>query len=121
TGAVTSFDLADFLLGIPRTSAIALGNADKNFRTASYDGYVTDDWRLNPVLTLNLGVRWEYEAPITETLGRLVNLDIASGFSAVAPVVATDPHGALTADAYPASLVRPDKNGFQPRLAMAWR
>ena len=37
--------------------------------------------------TLNVGVRWEYGAPITELYGRLVNLDVAPGFAAVAPVV----------------------------------
>ena len=32
TGAATGSDLADFLLGLPQTSAIAFGNADKAFR-----------------------------------------------------------------------------------------
>ena len=44
---------------------------------------------MSPGLTLNVGVRWEYSAPITELYGRLVNLDIAPGFAAVAPVVAS--------------------------------
>ena len=44
---------------------------------------------MNPQLTVNAGLRWEYGAPITELYGRLVNLDIAPGFSAVAPVVET--------------------------------
>ena len=39
-------------------------------------------------LTVNLGVRWEYESPITEAQDRLVNLDVAPGFRAVQPVVA---------------------------------
>jgi len=120
-GAFSNYDLADFLLGIPRTSSIADGNADKYLRSSAFDTYVTDDWRLNPTLTLNLGVRWEYEMPITESQGRLVNLDVAPGFSAVAPVVATDPTGSLTGQTYPSSLVHPDKAGIQPRLAMAWR
>ena len=48
---------------------------------------------MSPSLTVNAGVRWEYEAPITERFGRLVNLDIAPGFTAVSPVVADDPIG----------------------------
>jgi hypothetical protein len=114
-------DFAGFLLGIPDTVSIAFGNADKYFRTASYDAYVADDWRVNPSLTLNVGVRWEYWAPITELHGRLVNLDIAPGFSAVAPVVANDPIGILTGATYPDSLIRPDKRAFQPRIGFAWR
>ena len=37
-----------------------------------------------PTLTVNLGVRWEYESPLTESRGRLVNLDVAPGFTAAA-------------------------------------
>jgi hypothetical protein len=121
TGALTGNDFADFLLGVPATSSIAYGNADKYFRAFSYDGYITDDWRIGPSFTLTAGVRWEYEAPLTEAQGRLVNLDIASGFTAVSPVVASDPDGALTGTTYPDSLMRPDKGGVQPRLALAWR
>ena len=46
---------------LPHTSAIAFGNADKDFIAPAYDAYVTDDWRVSPVLTVNAGVRWEYE------------------------------------------------------------
>ena len=121
TSALTGSDFAGFLLGIPAASSIAFGNADKYFRESVYDGYFTDDWRVSPEVTLNLGVRWEYGAPITELYGRLVNLDIVPGFAAVAPVVASDRNGALTGQRYPSSLVRPDKYGFEPRLAVAWR
>jgi hypothetical protein len=114
-------DLADFLLGTPDTSAIAFGNPDKYFRESVYDAYLTDDWRVNPQLTVNAGARWEYGAPITELAGRLVNLDIAPGFAAIAPVIATSPTGPLTGHAYPTSLVRPDKRGMQPRIGISWR
>ncbi len=45
TGRATGSDFADFLLGLPQTSAIAFGNADKHLRSWSYDAYVNDDWR----------------------------------------------------------------------------
>jgi hypothetical protein len=121
TGAATGADFADFLLGLPHTSSIAYGNADKYFRNSSYAVFVTDDWRVSPSLTLNLGVRWEYESPITERFGRLVNLDVASGFGAVEPVVASAPVGPLTGSRYPTSLLHPDRSGIQPRLGLAWR
>src|SRR5262249_2677071 len=52
TGAASGSDLADFLLGLPHTSSIAVGNADKGFRAPGLDGYITDDWRVSPVLTV---------------------------------------------------------------------
>jgi hypothetical protein len=121
-GATTGgSDLADFLLGIPDTSSIAFGNADKYLRAPAYDLYGTDDWRVLPNLTINAGMRWEYGAPITELKGRLVNLDVASGFAAVAPVLASNPVGSLTGSHYPSSLIRPDKRGFEPRIGISWR
>jgi hypothetical protein len=121
TGAATGSDLAGFLTGVPDTSSIAFGNADKYFRSAVYDAYITDDWRVNPSLTVNAGVRWEYTAPITERYGRLVNLDVAPGFTAVSPVVANQPTGSLTGQHYPDSLVEPYKHAFQPRIGVSWR
>ncbi len=119
--AVGGSDLADFLLGIPDTSSIAFGNADKYFRESVYDAFITDDWRVGPQLTVNAGMRWEYGAPITELFGRLVNLDTAPGFAAVSPVVASDSVGPLTGQRYPDSLIRPDKQGFEPRIGISWR
>jgi hypothetical protein len=114
-------DLADFLYGVPDTSSIAFGNPDKYLRQPVYDAYATDDWRILPALTINYGLRWEYGAPITEVHGRLVNLDIAPGFTSVAPVLASDPVGSITGDRYPDSLIRPDRRGFEPRLGISWR
>jgi hypothetical protein len=122
TGIATGVsDFADFLKGIPDTSAIAFGNADKYLRQSVYDAYLTDDWRLRPELTINAGVRWEYGAPITELHGRLVNLDIVPGFSAVAPVLGSNSTGAQTGARYPASLIRPDRLGIEPRVGLSWR
>src|SRR4029079_4722085 len=58
-----------------------------------------------------LGVRWEYESPIVEKYGRLVNLDIDKNFASATPRVAnpTDP------------LIRTDKTGIEPRLGLAWK
>jgi len=114
-------DLADFLIGIPDTSSLAFGNADKYFRQPVYDAYITDDWRVLSVLTINAGMRWNYEAPITELHGRLVNLDIAPGFTAAKPVLGSDPVGPLTGAHYPSSLIRPDLLEYEPRIGISWR
>ena len=61
--------LASFLLGIPATSS-----ADMNGSSAElspfYAGFVHDDMRLTSKLTVNLGVRWEYEGPMRERFDR---------------------------------------------------
>jgi hypothetical protein len=128
TGATTAgsaagsgSDVADFVLGIPGGSAIAYGNADKYLRQSVYAAFLNDDWRVSPQLTINAGVRWEYGAPVTETQNRLVNLDVAAGYSAIAPVVATNPKGTLTGQVYPTSLMYPDRSGFEPLVGLSWR
>ncbi len=119
--STTGSDLADFLLGIPDASAVAFGNADKYFRQSASDVYVTDDWRVQPELTINAGLRWDFAAPITELFGRLVNVDVAPNFAAAAPVLGSSPAGSLSGQRYPRSLVRPDLLGFQPRVGVSWR
>jgi len=114
------YDFADFLLGVPDTSSIAFGNADKYFRTTWWDGYITDDWRIAAGLSVNWGMRWEYGSPAVEKYGRLVNLDVAPGFVAEQPVLGANPAGPLTGLKYPAALLRPDHAGFQPRIGIAW-
>ena len=108
TAAASGDDLADFLLGTPDTASLAFGNADKYFRQTFYEAFIADDLKLNRATTLNLGVRWEYESPISELYGRFVNLAIAPGFSAITPVVGNN-------------FVHPDRDGIQPRDSFAWR
>lgn len=120
-GTAIGSDLADFMAGVPDTSAIAFGNADKYLREPVYDAFFTDDWRILPVLTINAGMRYEYSAPMTELHGRLANLDLNSAFTAGAPVLGTDPVGSVTGAHYPASLIWPDRRGIEPRIGMSWR
>lgn len=107
TGAATGNDFADFLEGKPDAVSLDYGAADRYLRQFSSYLYVTDDWRASDSLTLDLGVRWEYEAPITETQGRLANLAVGTNFVSAAPVVSGQP-------------LRPDHAGIEPRLGLAW-
>ena len=117
----TGYDFAGFLLGIPDSSAIAFGNADKYFRSSQPDLGVTDDWKVTSSLSVTMGVRWEYSSPVTEKYGRLVNLDVAPGFTAIAPVLATDPTGSLTKRSYGDSLIQPYRHEYEPNFGVAWR
>ena len=120
TGTAAGYDFADFLLGVPDASSIAFGNADKYFHTTWWDGFFNDDWRVSSGLTINGGLRWEYQSPISEQYGRLVNLDVAPNFTAIAPVLGTSPVGSLTGQHFTNSLVHSDTAGFQPKLGIAW-
>lgn len=112
TGAASGNDFADFLLSIPAATSIAFGNPDKYFRQSFANGFVSDDWRFKSSLSFTLGVRWEYESPVTEKFGRLVNVNIASDFSSASIAIAESAHD---------SLIEPDRLGLQPRLGLAWR
>ncbi len=120
----TGYDLASLLLGIPDTSTIAYGNADKYFRTHWWDVYANDDWRITTKLSVQFGLRWDYSQPFTEEQGRLVNLAIAPGFAAATPVCATSTESSCQAAStlgLPDSLLRPDKRGVAPRFGIAYR
>jgi hypothetical protein len=64
-------DLASMLLGIPAGSMeIAASSALQNHYLALY---IQDDWKVTPRLTLSLGLRYEWESPITERYDRLLS------------------------------------------------
>jgi hypothetical protein len=115
----TGFDFADFLLGLPQTDSIRFGSSNTYFRTKNYNVFAQDDWRVASNFTLNLGLRYEYFAPWHEKYGRMANLDVAPGFSAVSVVTPSQP--GLYTGAFPNGLVNPDRNNFSPRTALAWK
>ena len=116
----TGYDFADFLLGLPETSSIRYGDSAMYFRSTSFNAFAVDDYRVRTGLSLNLGVRWEYFEPWQEKYGHAANLDVAPGFTAVAPVLPGQP-GPLTGTIFPSALIRSDNNNFGPRTALAWK
>lgn len=121
TGTYSGSDLADFLLGLPQSSSLALGNPEKRLRGGALEVYLNDDWRVSPRFTVNAGVRWDYELPFTEDRGRLVNLDLTQDFASGALVSAETRIGSVTGRHLPESLLHADLRGIQPRLGFAWR
>ena len=86
----------------------------------SSDAYVTDDWRVSPTFTMQAGVRWEYETPMTEALGRLVESGRRAGLHRGQPGRRRR-HWRTDRPAILDALIRPDRRGIQPRLGIAWR
>lgn len=119
TGFATGFDFADFLLGLPQLASVQAGSTNYDFRANSWDLFVQDDWRLTGNLSLNVGLRYEYVSPFSEANDRLVNLDINSGITAVAPVFPGS-SGPFTGG-FPVTVVEPDRNNFAPRIGIAWK
>jgi hypothetical protein len=115
----TGFDFADFLLGLPQQTRVQFGSDNYHFRGNSWDLFAQDDWHIRGNFTMNLGLRYEYVSPFSETTNQLVNLDVAPGFTAVAPVEPGQ-SGPFTG-AFPKTLVNPDRDNFAPRVGIAWK
>ncbi len=124
--AGTGYDFADFLLGLPQQTLEQFGQ-NNHFRGNFWDLYAQDEWKMRGNLTLNLGVRYEYVSPLTEINNRIVNLDLSPGVLVQNPALAlaVTPIQPGQAGPYsgplPASLVRPDRNNFAPRVGFAWK
>lgn len=65
-------DLASFLMGLPTSSSYDI-NTYASMYQYYFAGFVQDDWRFRKNLTFNLGFRWDYELPWSETYARVVN------------------------------------------------
>jgi trimeric autotransporter adhesin len=119
SAASTGSGFADFLLGLPQSTAIQAGLYKIYLRENVYDLYANDDFRLAANWTLNYGVRYEYFAPYTEKNNRLVNLDHNADFSEVDPVQPGQT-GEFQGK-FPSGLVNPDRTMVAPRFGLAWK
>ncbi|MGE5568387.1 MAG: TonB-dependent receptor domain-containing protein [Rhodospirillales bacterium] len=76
--------LASMLLGLPTGGSIARRDSSAD-RSHSWALFFQEDWRVTRRLTLNLGVRYEYEGPTRERYNRSVR---DFDFAAVLPIAA---------------------------------
>ena len=71
--------LADFLLGEIASAQYELPQPETGRRNWNMAAFVQDDWKATPRLTINVGLRWEYENPIKNVNDILSRVDLVSG------------------------------------------
>jgi len=101
TASYLSFE--DFFNNRPDRVVLKSNNPSKSFAITNTDLYIQDDVRLASRLNVNLGLRYEYNTPLSERHLQQSNFNISSGTLEVGK-----------------PLYRSDKNNFAPRIGFAW-
>jgi hypothetical protein len=106
---LTNNSLGDLLLGFPLLASVARVDNPQEIRTESYNFFVNDSYRIRPRLTLNAGLRYEYNSPPVDAQDRATIYDVVT--RNLVPV---------GTNGVPRSGFDPDKNNFAPRVGFAW-
>jgi Carboxypeptidase regulatory-like domain len=142
-GNTTGDDLADFLIGGSPATFQFGANGLRDFRQTAVALFGQDNWRVNDSLTLSLGLRWEYNSPLTDKYNRvayyrgtgqrstLLTTGALRSFEG-APITVTpgrlaprgllyvgDPDPILGGTITPGGIEK-DWNNFAPRFGFAW-
>lgn len=118
--AASGSAMASFLMGIPESGSVPI-NSPPAYTSLYYVAFVQDDWRLSSSVTLNLGLRWDYESPISERYNQQNR-----GFDFTSPSPLKVPGldlkgGLLFTDKDHRLPYKRDLNNVQPRLGLAWQ
>jgi hypothetical protein len=123
--------LPDYLLGLPYS--YSQGSAQtEHVRNNAYYLFAQDSWRLKPNVTLNYGLRWELDTPLTDNLGHVQSFragqagtqfpcQLSANGAAAAYYGSTDcsPTGPANA-VFPLGLVTPGDKGVPPGLTQTY-
>jgi hypothetical protein len=104
-GIFSGHDFANLLLGLPTNALRMTGNTTRNFRSWTTSFYGQHDWQPMPRLSVNVGLRYDYQTPFREASRRVSNFNSETG----------------RIEASPASLYEPDRNNFGPRAGLSWQ
>ncbi|HLM57308.1 MAG TPA: TonB-dependent receptor [Pyrinomonadaceae bacterium] len=93
--------------------AQAFGLTEYEFATPDFAFFLQDDWRVNPRLTLNLGLRYDYQSYSEPQLPNTLTPTFAAGQTRYT----LDQASAIIGQT---KNFNPDKNNWGPRLGFAW-
>jgi outer membrane receptor protein involved in Fe transport len=125
-GRYSGSSVADFLLGTIAAATTQPGISVTNSRSTAYNFFVQDDFKVTSKLTLNLGLRYEYEQPFYEINGKEGYFDIGQQ-KLITRVPATYstlqlPSSKITYDpSFRKGIYEPDFNNWAPRVGFAYR
>jgi hypothetical protein len=74
-GTLTFLTLANFLQNVPFAYTQGFGNTERGNRVSNAAAFIQDDWRVTRTLTVNLGLRYEFNFGVSEVNGILSNLN----------------------------------------------
>lgn len=128
-------DVAQLLLGLPTSGSFDI-NTSGAFFQHYMSGFVQDDWRVKRNLTLNLGLRFDHDAPYNERYGRttngfLTNVDSPISAAALAnyakapiPQIPVGQFAVKGGLSYPTggdrAVYQTTSKAFSPRIGVAW-
>ena len=121
SSATAGVGFASFLLGTPASGTVSPAPA-LAMQTRYYAAFLQADWKLTPKLTLNMGLRYDYEAPRTDRFNQFTNFDFATPPGGVQNVGALT--GALSfvgVGGQSRFQTNPDRNNISPRFGFAWQ
>jgi hypothetical protein len=125
---IASFDsLQNFLQNIPNTVRMPTalpfqkGASTQHFRSKVFAGYVQDDWKMRPNLTVNLGLRYEMETIPTEAQGKINQLEQLYQNPTLNPCL-PDANGLASCAGFYHQIFQrnPTLRNFEPRVGFAW-
>ncbi len=101
--------LEDFFAGDPFKASVQVGDPRRQIHNWAYGLFIQDDWRATRNLTLNFGVRYEFNSVIKEAHNLLGNFDPNAQFGVI-----QDGVGGVN------GVYNPDHKNFAPRFGFAW-
>ena len=106
TGNASGYAPADFILNRVDQANVTLGSINVGQRQWRTSGYFQDDYKITPKLTLNAGIRYEYDEPWIEANNKTGNVDLTTG----TPIYA----GSVPTGAAAGSKVCSNRGCYQP-------
>ncbi len=121
----------NFVEGAVRTgsnsAAFPNANASRYYRSDTDGLYINDNYKVRSNLSLTLGLRWDFDGPLTEKYGRLATFnpslysyDAASDTITSSGLEIAGNNATLGTAGANDSLVNQHQWGFAPRIGVAW-